>query len=148
MKTIKISDAIALVLAGFSLPALAQNADAQQAASEASKQEELDEIMVTGYRASLRDALEVKRATTGVVEVISSKDIGVLPDVTIAETLARLPGLNTIRDRGNDSQAAIRGLGPRMVLGLINGREMASSEPDRNVRWEIFPSEIVSGVQL
>ncbi|MBC8026732.1 MAG: TonB-dependent receptor plug domain-containing protein, partial [Steroidobacteraceae bacterium] len=147
MKTIRISDAIAWVLAGLPLSALAQNADTQPAA-ETAKEEELSEIRVTGYRASLRDALEVKRATMGVVEVISSKDIGVLPDVTIAETLARLPGLNTIRDRGNDSQAAIRGLGPRMVLGLINGREMASSEPDRNIRWEIFPSEIVSGVQL
>jgi TonB-dependent receptor len=145
MKTIRISDAIALVLAGLPLSALAQNADTAQPSAPA---DELAEITVTGLRASLRDALEVKRATVGVVEAISSKDIGVLPDVTIAETIARLPGVNTTRDRGNDSQAAIRGLGPRMVLGLINGREMASSEPDRNVRWEIFPSEIVSGVQV
>ncbi|WP_443749898.1 TonB-dependent receptor [Asticcacaulis solisilvae] len=107
-----------------------------------------DVVVVTGMRKSMRDALATKRAEPGVVEVVSSKDIGVLPDVTIAETLARLPGLNTTRDRGNDSQAAIRGLGPRMVLGLINGREMASSEPDRNVRWEIFPSEVVSGVEV
>ena len=148
MKTIRISDAIALVLAGLPLSVLAQSAETQQPAAPATDADELSEITVTGYRASLRDALEIKRASTGVVEVISSKDIGVLPDVTIAETLARLPGLNTVRDRGNDSQAAIRGLGPRMVLGLINGREMASSEPDRNVRWEIFPSEIVSGVQV
>jgi TonB-dependent receptor len=106
------------------------------------------EVVVVGMRKSMRDALATKRAEPGVVEVVSSKDIGVLPDVTIAETLDRLPGLNVTRDRGNDSQAAIRGLGPRMVLGLINGREMASSEPDRNVRWEIFPSEVVSGVEV
>ncbi len=110
--------------------------------------EDPQEVTVVGIRKSMRDALATKRAEPGVVEVVSSKDIGVLPDVTIAETLARLPGLNTTRDRGNDSQAAIRGLGPRMVLGLINGREMASSEPDRNVRWEIFPSEVVSGVEV
>jgi TonB-dependent receptor len=148
MKTIRIADAVALILAGLPLSALAQNADTPKPPAQGSSEEELGEIMVTGYRAALRDALEVKRAATGVVEAISAKDIGVLPDVTIAETLARLPGLNTVRDRGNDSQAAIRGLGPRMVLGLINGREMASSEPDRNVRWEIFPSEVVSGVQV
>jgi iron complex outermembrane recepter protein len=148
MKTaIRISDAIAWVLSGLPLSGLAQDAKPPQAA-DSSKEEVLGEVTVTGYRASLRDALEVKRASLGVVEAISSKDIGVLPDVTIAETLARLPGLNTVRDRGNDSQAAIRGLGPRMVVGLLNGREMASSEPDRNVRWEIFPSEIVSGVQV
>jgi len=118
-----------------------------QAAGSA-RPDALEEVIVTGIRKSVRDALAEKQAAIGVEEVISSKDIGVLPDVTIAESLARLPGINTVRDRGNDSQAGIRGLGPRMVLGLINGREMASSEPDRNVRWEIFPSEIVSGVKV
>lgn len=108
----------------------------------------VSEVTVSGMRRSMRDALEVKRRETGVMEVISSKDIGVLPDVTIAESIARLPGVNTTRDRGNDSQAAIRGIGPRMVLGTVNGREVASSEPDRNVRWEIYPSEIVSGVSV
>lgn len=105
-------------------------------------------IIVTGLRASLRDAINAKRNTAVVAETISSKDIGALPDVTIADELARLPGVTATRDRGNASQAAVRGLGPRLVLGLINGREVASSEPDRNVRWEIYPSEIVSGVTV
>ncbi|HWK50166.1 MAG TPA: TonB-dependent receptor plug domain-containing protein, partial [Steroidobacter sp.] len=68
--------------------------------------------------------------------------------VTIAESINRLPGINATRDRGNDSQAVVRGLGARLVLGTINGREVASSEPDRNVRWEIYPSEVVSGVKV
>ncbi len=59
--------------------------------------------------------------------------------MTIAESIARLPGVNATRDRGNDSQAVVRGLGARLVLGTVNGREVASSEPDRNVRWEITP---------
>ena len=42
----------------------------------------------------------------------------------------------------------VRGLGPRLVLGLVNGREVASSEPSRNVRWEIYPSEVVSGADV
>ena len=42
----------------------------------------------------------------------------------------------------------MRGLGPRLVLGLVNGREVASSEPSRNVRWEIYPSEVVAGVDV
>lgn len=42
----------------------------------------------------------------------------------------------------------MRGLGARLTLGTINGREVASSEPDRNVRWEIYPSEVVSGVKV
>ena len=135
-----------------SLAALAVNcrvfAQESPAAAPADGVGSLEEIVVTGVRKSLRDALAIKEDQTGVVEVLSSQDIGALPNVTIAETLKHLPGINTTRDRGNDSQAAIGGLGPRMVLGLLNGREIATSEPDRNVRWEIFPSEIVSGVQV
>ncbi len=106
------------------------------------------EVVVVGVRKALRDALDVKRKQTGIVEAISSKDIGALPDVTIAEELNRLPGITATRDRGNDSQASIRGLGARMVLGTVNGREVASSEPDRNVRWEVYPSEVVSGASV
>lgn len=119
-----------------------------QASTAAQESVSLDEVVVTGVRKSLRDALDVKRGSDKVVEAISAKDIGVLPDVTIAESIARLPGVNATRDRGNDSQAVVRGLGARLVLGTINGREVASSEPDRNVRWEIYPSEVVSGVQV
>ncbi len=108
----------------------------------------VEEIVVTGLRGSLRDALEVKRNSDLVVDAISADNIGQLPDVTIAESIARLPGVNATRDRGNDSQAVVRGLGARLVLGTVNGREVASSEPDRNVRWEIYPSEVVSGVKV
>jgi iron complex outermembrane recepter protein len=137
------------LFAAASTAALGLAAAAQ--AQEASPQEPdtvVDELVVTGLRGSLKDALQVKRASDLVVEAISADSIGQLPDVTIAETLVRLPGINGTRDRGNSSQAAIRGLGPRLVLGLINGREVASSEPDRNVRWEIYPSEVVSGVEV
>ena len=119
-----------------------------QASSPAPQSATVDEVVVTGIRKSLRDALAVKRGSDKVVEAISAKDIGVLPDVTIAESIARLPGVNATRDRGNDSQAVVRGLGARLVLGTINNREVASSEPDRNVRWEVYPSEVVSGVQV
>ena len=123
-------------------PVWAQEAPATDDAAQ------VDEVVVTGIRASLRDAIGVKRRSDLVVEAISSEDIGQLPNVTIAEELVRLPGVNGTRDRGNQSQASIRGLGPRLVLGLVNGREVASSEPDRNVRWEIYPSEVVSGVEV
>lgn len=147
---------ILAVISGASLSAIAlatgtaaaQTAPADAAVTPADATALTDDIVVTGLRASLRDALRAKRANTEVTETISSKDIGVLPDVTIADQLARLPGVNATRDRGNASQAAVRGLGPRLVLGLVNGREVASSEPDRNVRWENYPSEIVAGVTL
>jgi TonB-dependent receptor len=138
------SRAAAISVALFASPI----AVAQQSDKPAADAEEIGEVLVTGYRASLQGALEVKRNSELVVDAISGGDIGALPDVTIAESLVRLPGVNGTRDRGNQSQAALRGLGPRLVLGLVNGREVASSEPSRNVRWEIYPSEVVSGADV
>lgn len=130
------ASSLLVLAAALTSPAFAQDVPAEE------------EIVVTGIRGSLRDAIEVKRESPLVMEAISADDIGQLPDVTIAESLVRLPGLNGSRDRGNSSQAVIRGLGARLVLGTVNGRETASSEPDRNIRWEIYPSEVVSGVQV
>ena len=96
----------------------------------------------------MRDSLIEKRISPLVTDNVSTKDIGQLPDVTIAEELNRLPGVDTTRDRGNASQAAVRGLGPRLVFGLVNGREVASSEPSQDLRWEIYPSEVLSGAQV
>jgi len=114
----------------------------------ASAPDSLEEIIVTGVRQAMRDSVIMKKNTDLVSDNISTADIGQLPDVTIAEELNRLPGVNTTRDRGNASQAAVRGLGPRLVLGLVNGREVASSEPSQDLRWEIYPSEILSGAQV
>ena len=81
----------------------------------------LEEVIVTGVRQAIRDSIIMKKNTVLVSDNISTADIGQLPDVTIAEELNRLPGVNTTRDRGNASQASVRGLGPRLVLGLVNG---------------------------
>lgn len=104
----------------------------------------LTEIVVTGVREAMRDSISAKRISDTIGDNITTADIGQLPDVTIAEELNRLPGVNTTRDRGNASQASIRGLGPRLILGLVNGREVASSEPSQDLRWEIYPSEVLS----
>ncbi len=117
-------------------------------AQTASSDSKLEEVIVTGERQALRDSLAIKQKSDLISDSISTAEIGQLPDVTIAEELNRLPGVNTTRDRGNASQASIRGLGPRLVLGLLNGREVASSEPSQDLRWEIYPSEELSGAQI
>lgn len=119
-----------------------------QGALAQSNADTMETVTVTGFRTSLRDSLEMKQKSALITENISTKDIGQLPDVTIGEELNRLPGVNTQRDRGNASQVAIRGLGPRFVFGLVNGREVASSEPTQNVRYESYPSEVLSGAQV
>lgn len=107
-----------------------------------------EEIVITGIRASLEKAISVKQENTHVMEALSLEDINATPAVTIAEALVRLPGVNGARDRGNESQAAIRGLGPRMVFGTVNGREVASPEPGRAIRYEQYPSELMSSVEV
>lgn len=131
-----------LLFGSMSMPVFA----ADQSASAST--DGLEEVIVTGVRQAMRDSIIMKKNTALVSDNISTADIGQLPDVTIAEELNRLPGINTTRDRGNASQASVRGLGPRLVLGLVNGREVASSEPSQDLRWEIYPSEILSGAQV
>ena len=114
----------------------------------ASDADNLSEIVVTGVRQAMKDSIGVKKNSDLIGDNISTAEIGQLPDVTIAEELNRLPGVNTTRDRGNASQASVRGLGPRLVLGLVNGREVASSEPSQDLRWEIYPSEVLSGATV
>jgi TonB-dependent receptor len=107
-----------------------------------------EEVEVVGLRGSLEKSLEVKQASKFVMEALDLSDIDAIPDVTIADAIIRLPGVNGARDRGNQSQATIRGLGPRMVFGTVNGREVASSEPGRSIRFEQYPSELVTAVQI
>lgn len=104
-----------------------------------------DDIVVTGFRQSLRTAINAKRNADRVQEVLSAEDLGKLPEASIAESLARLPGLATNRDRGNGTQISIRGLGPDLVNTLLNGREVVSAEANRNIRYEQFPAEMLNG---
>ncbi|MFB9240149.1 TonB-dependent receptor [Massilia antarctica] len=137
MKQKKLSWLIASL---FALPLAAADAHTQA--------DEVQQVTVSGIRSSVRNALAVKEASDSMVEVIASEDIGKLPDTTIAESLARLPGLSSGMDRGNASQVVARGLGPRFIDATLNGRELATSEPDRSVRFEQFPSESLSGATV
>jgi len=137
MKHKKMSWLIATL---FTSPLFVQNSFAQDG--------DVQVVNVTGIRASVRNALAAKEASNSIVEVVSSEDIGKLPDTTIAESLARLPGLSSGLDRGNASQIVARGLGPRFIGATLNGRELASSEPNRAVRFEQFPSESISGATV
>ncbi|WP_033919541.1 TonB-dependent receptor [Sphingomonas sp. 37zxx] len=119
--------------------------DAIAAPAAEQQDDPADEIVVTGYRESLRRALIEKRDGDRVQEVLSAQDIGKLPEASIAESLARLPGVTTNRDRGNGTAISIRGLGPNLVNTLLNGREIVSAEANRNIRYEQFPAELLNG---
>ncbi|MFC0633542.1 TonB-dependent receptor [Brevundimonas balnearis] len=109
---------------------------------------EVDEIIVTGLRRGLADSIELKRTETSIVEAVSAEDIGKLPDVSIAESIARLPGLAAQRVNGRAQVISIRGLAPDFTTTLLNGRQQASSGDNRAVEFDQYPSELLSGVVI
>lgn len=129
-------------LLGLTVPALAQTTAKPAQQDEAS----VETVTVTGIRASIRNSIGLKRAQEGVVEVVSAEDIGKLPDVSIAESLSRLPGLAVQRIDGRGQQLSIRGLGPDYTTALLNGREQVTTGDNRGVEFDQYPSELLSGV--
>lgn len=125
-----------------------QAASAEEAPAAPKQEEQIEVIEVKGFAASLGKALRKKRFADSVVEVISSDDLGVLPDVSITDSLVRLPGIAASRDRGNASRISIRGMGPRLSIATMNGREIVSAEPSRDVRFEQFPAELIDSVEV
>ena len=88
---------------------------------------ENDEIIVTGVRAALERAMDIKRESDGVVDAISAEDIGKFPDTNLAESLQRIPGVSISRVNGEGSQVTVRGFGPSFNLVTVNGRQLATS---------------------
>ncbi len=107
---------------------------------------ELKEITVTGIRAGIEDAIEAKRLSGSIVEVVSSEDIGKLPDTSIAESISRLPGLTSQRAEGRASAISLRGTDPGFTTALLNGREQVSTGDNRSVEFDQYPSELLSSV--
>jgi TonB-dependent receptor len=106
----------------------------------------LGEIQVTGIRHSIESAIETKQAATSIVEAVSAEDLGKLPDISIAESIARLPGLAAQRVAGRAQVISVRGLSPDFATTLLNGREMVSTGDNRSVEFDQYPSELISGV--
>lgn len=137
---------------------LATNAQAQsqqeqetrdKASEEQGKEEaatELDRVTVTGLRSSIENSIATKRDNSQIVEAISAEDIGRLPDSSIADALARLPGLTAQRERGRATQVQIRGFAGDFSTTLLNGREQASTGDNRAAEFDQYPSELLSAV--
>lgn len=115
-----------------------------QAAPDAADDESA--IVVTGIRASLDASAKIKRNSASIVESVSAEDIGKLPDVSIADSLARLPGVTAQRLEGRDQRLSIRGLGPDFSTTLLNGREQVTVGDNRGVEYDQYPSEFFQNV--
>jgi len=139
--------------AGMASPAMAQDTD--QASEEGSAQIDDEEgatqidddasvIVVTGFRASIENSIAVKRSSNFIVDVVTADDIAGLPDVSIAESLARLPGVTSQRTGGQASAINIRGLSQDLVSATLNGREQVATSGNRVIEFDQYPSELIS----
>lgn len=110
--------------------------------------ENIDEVVVTGFRGALQNSIAEKRESDQIIETISAEDIGKLPDNSIAESLARAPGLTTQRLDGRAQVISIRGLAPDFSTTLLNGREQVTTGDNRSVEYDQYPAELLSSVNV
>ncbi|WP_336407806.1 TonB-dependent receptor [Gallaecimonas kandeliae] len=121
-------------------------AKADTKAKDKKKDKDVEVIEVTGFKASLQRSQAIKQTNTSIVEAISAEDIGKLPDSSIAESIARLPGVAAQRLDGRASSISIRGLGEDFSTTTFNGREQVSIGDGRGVEMDLYPSEIMNAV--
>lgn len=104
----------------------------------------MEEVVVTGFRQSILNAIDAKRMADTVSEAISADDLGALPDVSMADALTRLPGVSAVRTGGQASEINIRGMAGGFVFSTLNGREQVSTSGERNIEFDQYPSELIS----
>ena len=147
-----------MALFGRESPIQAQQASGDQTAA---KPNEIQEVVVTGIRASVQEALAIKKASTNVVDVVTAEDIGKMPDKNVADSLKRVPGVTVSPAGANEGgfdendRISLRGTGPSYTQTLIDGHSVASGDwfvldqtgtVGRSVSYTLLPSELVSKV--
>ena len=140
----RIAFVSAIMLSTSAMPAFAQDVPDED-------DEDGEEIIVTGYRASLENSANAKRESVGFTDTIFAEDIGKFPDTNIAESLNRIPGVTITREISGDGlNVAIRGLGTNFTRVLLNNAPIAiastgrtdSQNTNREVDLDLFPTEL------
>lgn len=114
------------------------------------------EIVVTGIRASLRNAIELKKGANAVVDVISAEDIGKFPDRNVAESLSHIPGVSIDRRFGEGEKVAILGTDPALNRMLLDGHGLASADwggndndpSSRTFNYSLLAPELVDRLEV
>lgn len=142
--------ALAGALTVIASPAFAQDttAAATPQADDQSSANAPQDIIVSGFRAALASATAKKKNSEQIVELVSSEDIGKLPDNGIGELIARLPGISAQRSAGRANIISIRGFGPDFSTTTLNGRQQTTTNDSRAVEFDQYPSEVLAGVDV
>lgn len=147
----KLRRAVHVLLAG----AIAAGSASAQEATPTNA--EVEEVVVTGYRQSLEQSLDIKRTTAGAVDAIFAEDIADFPDTNLAESVQRVPGVAIDRVGGEGRQISIRGLSPEFSRVRINGMEAltTTSATDavgtnrtRAFDFNVFASELFNKIAV
>lgn len=113
-------------------------------------QPDIARVTVSGIRTGIEAAISLKKNSTSIIEAVSAEDIGKLPDTSVAESVSRLPGVTTQRNKtnGKATDVSVRGLSPSFNGSLLNGREQASTSDARSPEFDLFPSELTGAVLI
>src|SRR6202044_3690008 len=110
---------------------------------------ELQEIVVTGMRASLEKSLEIKKDASVVLDSINATEMGRFPDADVADSLEHLPGITISRTTGGEGITVnVRGLGPQYNITTLNNRILATDDDGRDLAFDVLPSEVISGADV
>jgi iron complex outermembrane receptor protein len=149
--------ALTTVSAMLAISAVANGQDATQD-SVPEGAEAVEEVVVTGFRASLDKAIAAKKEQVGAIDMIAAEDIADFPDLNLAESLQRVPGVAIARDAGEGRQISVRGLGPQFTRVRINGIEAMSANGGtdaaggtnrgRNFDFNTFASELFNNITI
>lgn len=149
LRTVFIGSVSVLALAAMATPVLAQEA--------------METVVVTGYRGSLQNAMNIKRDSVSMVDAVSAEDIGKFPDKNIADALQRVPGLNTVSAGGGEGgfdendRVSIRGTNPSLTDVQVDGHRISTGDwfildqfgtVGRSVSFTLLPAEIVSNLKV
>ena len=152
-----------LSLSAIALPALAQSQPPATAAATQTNSDQLEEVVVTGLRASLQQSLDIKRNSDGIVDAISAEDIGKFPDSNLATAMERIPGVTVTRatqntlnggmagvtgSTGNATGVTVRGFGPQFNETLYDGRQVPTSSGNRGFDFGAVGSDFVGQIDV
>ena len=150
MKTLALSLVLAvLCLAASSYTAAAEPTTAAGTPPGTRNTDDgLQEIVVTGFRASLSTAVEDKRNAVAIVDTIAEEDIGGFPEQNLAESLQRITGVQIQRSAGEGQFVSVRGLDPKFTQVDLNGRDLPTPTGTRTFDFTIFSSDFVDAIEV
>jgi TonB-dependent receptor len=114
----------------------------------ASSAQELNELVVTGLRKSQIDAINRKRMAMSTKEVLTTNDIGRLPDINVAEAAQRVSGVSIETDNGEGRFISIRGIRPALNNVTMNNSNIGSTSSGRETPLDLLPVEMISSIEV